>query len=611
MGGLKAGDLYVAVSANVQGYSKGMAQVLKDTEKATKQIAKVANEAARLAQPFALAAAGAVVAAATTNRAVERLTSQSADLFRTLGSEMGSALAPALKEGNEALAKFTAFIQSMSPEMKKQISDWAVLGLKIAVGAIAVAKITDGLHAVAEAAKVAGEAISAAFKMETFIPALAATVGILGTIGAIKNALPSSAGSGHGGTDPKIAKIAEQERQRRADNPTLVEMLNDKLKAMFFSPSAGQSNAGVLADSVKTGAETVFGPLTDAIKPLIEQFDALAAKFKSTNPNSAKIADKLVEPIVGLPEQVQSPYKAGLFRVEDSDVMKAFIERRHKIEQDYLDGIQQAISGLVSKFTSRGGATMELINSATEGAKAGGTSGAIAAVLVDLLSRSKQFQSIVGYLDGIVQAVADAFGSLLEPLMPLIAVAGELVKGIAPLVGVISALLVPVLQLLFEPLKFLGEVVLTVADAIAHAANFIAGIFGGKVNTAPIDEALATLVHLTWDQATALVTANKAANDFSESLTNVPDGFKVALGRFNAQDPSDPATSAPSSVSSGLSGKGGSVVDSHYGITINVNGITDPDAVADRVAQVLSDKIGRSTGRGQATLAASRFAQEY
>lgn len=179
--------------------------------------------------------------------------------------------------------------------------------------------------------------------------------------------------------------------------------------------------------------------------------------------------------------------------------------------------------------------------------------------------------------------------ALLQSLGPAFEVLGTALRGVGPLFQVVAALLAllaPVLALLFAPLKAVAfvldgamrviyEVLRQISLGLLLAARQIlfvwnammsglAGIVdeaidaitlgvvkdGGSfirkfgADMTGIDSAIFQLKTTSYDAAAA-TTANamaqsaaaKAVSTFSESLTNIPSGFKVAAAQFGAMEP--------------------------------------------------------------------------
>jgi hypothetical protein len=229
-----------------------------------------------------------------------------------------------------------------------------------------------------------------------------------------------------------------------------------------------------------------------------------------------------------------------------------------------LARVKEFYAGLADKVVSNMGELGSVINAVRDGFAAGGPWGALAALGVDLMMKSKQFAEFVEKTAALLGMLADGLGFLLGPI----------------------------LKPLFEILRAASIVILAVVRALAEVWNFLLGWTGAKVDTAGMDEALDSLVNATWDNVSATEASTDAINEMVDALTNVPEGYKVALSRFNAMDAS---SGVPSTVSGG-------------GINININGITDPDEVAAAVERVLRAQEARATRQ---SISGSRFAQEF
>ncbi|RKH09745.1 hypothetical protein D7V97_15650 [Corallococcus sp. CA053C] len=197
----------------------------------------------------------------------------------------------------------------------------------------------------------------------------------------------------------------------------------------------------------------------------------------------------------------------------------------------------------------------------------------------------------IGYLVNVIidflTPVMEQMGHAMESIAPIIVLVGVFLKMLAPafeLVGkATSWLLENVLKGLFEVLRYVGLGILYVIKGLASAWNgiisaiqwvfkklgdisilgahplgFLKGwaksMESAKVDTESLARSIQELEGLTWDAAmakaneTAEVLKNRdALADVNEALTNVPDLWKVALRRFDAQDEQDgPNTSSGS-----------------------------------------------------------------
>jgi hypothetical protein len=173
---------------------------------------------------------------------------------------------------------------------------------------------------------------------------------------------------------------------------------------------------------------------------------------------------------------------------------------------------KQALSGMV---LGRSGDAVSVVESGINGAALGGPMGAVGAVVLDLLTRSEQFQGIIEMVNNVVQLLADTLGRLLTSLGPVIAAAlnvavvlvqalqpallslSGLIEPLAPVLIMLGMVLAPlfsilgemlgllikvlepivnvVLRGLFEVLRGLGIIVLNIVVGLGKAWNGIIG----------------------------------------------------------------------------------------------------------------------------------------
>ncbi|MBN1206355.1 MAG: hypothetical protein JXB05_15685, partial [Myxococcaceae bacterium] len=193
-------------------------------------------------------------------------------------------------------------------------------------------------------------------------------------------------------------------------------------------------------------------------------------------------------------------------------------------------------------------------------------------------------------------------GQALASVAPIVVVVADLLAALAPvitlLMQVLNPLMIafellggPALKALFDVVKFVARVILTIVKAIGDVWNGILGaiqdvfrtladisVFGAKplgfldgwadglesamVDTDALAESLRQLNGLTYEAAqerareTAAVLRNKEAlKKATDELTNVPNAWKVALARFEAQDAQE-GPSVPVPLPSGPGGSG-------------------------------------------------------
>lgn len=194
---------------------------------------------------------------------------------------------------------------------------------------------------------------------------------------------------------------------------------------------------------------------------------------------------------------------------------------------------------------------------------------------------------LVNVLTEVLKPTMEAMGRAMEGIAPIIVLVGVVLRMLAPAlqaIGQASAwLLENVLKGLFQVLRYVAIAILYVIKGLgsawngivsaiqwvfrklgdisifgAHPLGFLRGwadsMEGVKVDTESLARSIQELEGLTWDaamakaQETAEVLKNRdALADVNESLSNVPDLWKVALRRFDAQDEQDGPNTSPGS----------------------------------------------------------------
>lgn len=186
--------------------------------------------------------------------------------------------------------------------------------------------------------------------------------------------------------------------------------------------------------------------------------------------------------------------------------------------------------------------------------------------------------------------IFELVGSLLAPLAPPLVALGAILQGLSPVIEIVAMALMaianpllflagPIMQGLFHVIRYVGAAILAVVTPIADFWNFVVetlqgflrslaeldiagvkpfaflegaakGMDAWKADTQAMRDAQQNLLTMTWESATAeaaavvqtyelndaMNDAGNAARDVAEELTNVPNGFKIALARFRATD---------------------------------------------------------------------------
>ncbi|QSQ19328.1 hypothetical protein JY651_28780 [Pyxidicoccus parkwayensis] len=137
-GGLRVGDLYLAVTASIAPALKSLGELVESVEKAARQVKAAANDIGEIGAVVAAGIAGAVAAAAQSNADMKEEVEHLTDLLYTLAAELGDLFAPVVKQLTEFVERLVATFQHLSPETKQAGADMAtwVAGTGLAIGAL-------------------------------------------------------------------------------------------------------------------------------------------------------------------------------------------------------------------------------------------------------------------------------------------------------------------------------------------------------------------------------------------------------------------------------------------------------------------------------------------
>lgn len=142
-GGLKVGDLYVAVTTKLdfQGLAKGVADVAGAAKKVGSDLKRIGSEAQSLGMLLGGAISAAVAVAGQHNAAVAKELDRAKNAGVAFATEIGTMMLPVLKETADNLGRVVNWFKQLSPETKEQIANWVKIGASIALVATAIGKI--------------------------------------------------------------------------------------------------------------------------------------------------------------------------------------------------------------------------------------------------------------------------------------------------------------------------------------------------------------------------------------------------------------------------------------------------------------------------------------
>ncbi|MET0405566.1 MAG: hypothetical protein ABW123_24320 [Cystobacter sp.] len=201
---LKAGSVYVAVTASIGEFTKSMAQVVKQVEETAKKVKEAAAFVAGVGGLFAAGIAATVQEAAKANRALGRDTERLQRLMSALVREVGDLFAPAVHKIADALGRVLGAFQRLDPGTKKVLAHFALVGAGAGVVATGIAGAAgliegaaktlgltlvpalQGVHSalpkISKALKESGAAIASLGKMNVFASLSAGVNGLKGAL---------------------------------------------------------------------------------------------------------------------------------------------------------------------------------------------------------------------------------------------------------------------------------------------------------------------------------------------------------------------------------------------------------------------------------------------
>jgi len=384
-------------------------------------------------------------------------------------------------------------------------------------------------------------------------------------------------------------------------------------------------------------------PEIEVGRPEILKFDP--SRYQSTVGNAAKIleevarkkakelADALARAADEAKRALQSRFTQAFGRI--SELIQRFQEGMS------AGGIWGGIIAVVAELLSQSqtfAAMIQMTNNFIQ--LLADTIGRVLAPTLPLLA------STFNMIAPILEALVPVLGMVLSPiqqLAPILELLATLFQGLAPVITILGQILMamlnplsllagPIMKGFFTVVKYVAMGILYVIKGVGTVWNaiisFIAGVFrtlsklplvGGafgkmadgldkmKVPMEQVDGALNTLRNTSYDAAAANAAASvatwqnaDATKKATEALTNVPSGFKVALARFNAQDPVNgspgtPVGTSPIAPSPAAPTTGGSV---NIG-QITVEAADDPEETARHLYIEIKRNAGRRRGTGE------------
>ena len=367
----------------------------------------------------------------------------------------------------------------------------------------------------------------------------------------------------------------------------------------------GNANADIASvDSFISGITEMVSKVTTILTKAFEFIGKFIIKLAEKIFGEDKVAD-----LLKAFEEFKNLFKGdGAGNSTNTAVPPAAVETTNDTAQQFKDALQYLKNDLMSTVIGAAPIASDAINAGAQGMQVAGPMGALAGVLVSLISKSETFSQIMDIINPILQVAADMFGMIIQPILPLVQVLESVLVPVFNALGtILASLLEPAFKMLFPVIKFLGEALLFIVEVFQNArafildaiaglvtglGNFLNDIWGGwgddllaagrsleqsaddaRASAQDLADSRKELSELTYEGAMAQATQNEELKKASESIRNAPTGFKVAIARFNAAQGAALATQmqAASRTMSSATNRSQNTGDSGRDITINVN----------------------------------------
>lgn len=559
---------------------------LSDAEKATFKLGDRQERVAIITQGVAKNYGDVAQAlTGTTLGAFQQFSNEVGDLTEEFGELLSPSLVPFFKSLTDVAMSLKQVFQGLSGETKSFIGIAALVATAVAGIGAALAAIAAVLPSV-----VAGFSLMATTALPALVPVAAAIAAIAATIGGVvllvgifKRAWDSNLGGIQDSINRWInsAQLAFQgffmwltdswNKITKTISDTAIDLfvfvsggtadeafelkqalggsLGDDIKNAILEPvkfaaDGIKSGAMELVDTLSVGASAIGDLLAPAVKGAKDQIDNLLGSGSG------------LESGLSVPQLLPSSGAGGGLNVSAPEAFQQEVDFDRAFgDSSIYDEMEQNAERQAAALNQAGltlvgglGDTGQLIASTVNAFNNGGPFAAAANIFASLVVETESFQRIVEAL----QPVFEALVGVLEPILPII-----------------ELFLVPQLELIGKVLRqvarFISAIVRGVAEAFIQILRFIDKVTKGidfddeisgleqlkrnarvgveeqsEASSAIQDQDLPTFYDAlkeslsgTTDGLDNLATT---VNNLNSSLTNVPQGFKVAAARFNAED---------------------------------------------------------------------------
>lgn len=379
-GGLKVGDLYVAVTASIGEALKSLQQLAKATEDMAKDIKKAAEPIGNIGAIVAAGMAGAVAAAMQSNDKLKDEVGRLKELAYTLAADIGDLFLPVVRKLADFFERLVVTFQRLSPETKRAGADLAVwvAGLGLAIGTVG--------------------------KLAGVIEGLAGSVGVvLKVLGGLqKSTLLASIG-------PTLAAVAAPAAAIAAAVAGLTLLAGSVYGAWTDTSTGLRDSVLSILTSISTVAARVWQLLTSTFKGLADTVTAIAGQSLETMAWLIREAAKKLDPFVkALPKTLQMGRLTKVLddaqKVTGKDLLKDLQKGAAYLQAMATEGAQ----AIAESLSSLGASVADIATDVGKGVAEGfGKSLAGTRKMLDDLGLTGLLDSLMAMIPGLASGQAN------------------------------------------------------------------------------------------------------------------------------------------------------------------------------------------------------------
>jgi len=598
-------EIGVRVVADASKLMSGLQKSLEAVDRFGKQVEKAANKIGAVGAAITALGGKLVADAAKYDGNVKGAVDRLGNAYNTLATRLGAALIPAVEELTKFVTRLVHVWDSLAPSQKQAIAHYAEMAAKILLVVAVGGKVVGMVGQLAGLASVLLPLIPALVAVAAGVVAVIAIMSALNVTwadvwnGAKKTAADSWnwLGATFGSViDRILGFIGKMIRAWAEGVQKMLDVARPLFKLLGIEGVAdfGKDLAGWIAslttkngwEDFATDGKKAISDIASRLKSLPDEVQkALRAAglgsmldaFSGSVGNLPKLGGGSSLPAGFVPKNYGSNIAST--PIGPSSGAAGREERWSFIEQIKGSGatlarnlgdtflaagatIRDAVMAAAPKFAG-------MLQGAMQGGQAGGPWGAIIGAIAALLTQTQAFTVVMGLMEEGVGVLVKAINPIIKPLIVVSKAANIILDVLMRVVGPVFEM---VGKAFFEVSKFIAKIVGGFVHAVQGVWNWIVNalwtflvniglndlaksVSTWQMTTAKMDAALAAIDAATWENIDS-IAASTAANDasaeavakFSESLTNVPQGFKVAAARFNAMSDGGGASSVAAEV---------------------------------------------------------------